>query len=312
MNKAIPVFVHVPKNGGTYIYNSIRAAARFFLKKICELDPSNFSDSDDFRFIYRHDKKFPLREINIQEDGKVVFTIFSTDKIENFLEKNNFVETDESIYYIDLSDDRIKNIISDSDIFAAIVQPRGIKHLKYEVFENFFCLSDKNIFTFYFPLRDPVERLKSLFFYLKSENSRHEPTHGMYKSSTFEEFIINEAPDNWIVREFSNEKNDEIPFSEEKFAEFLSSINRKAFLFYSIDEIDKMIDKAFKIYGFSFIKDVPKSLKEMLVKYNSNNKNNWSYEKNESTESTEDIKKLYAEKLNQKTLYEYRLFQFIL
>ncbi len=294
MNKAIPVFVHVPKNGGTYIYNSIRAAARFFFKRICELDPSNFSDSDDFRFIYRHNKKFPLREINIQEQDRTIFTIFSTDKIENFLEKYSFFETDEYVCYFDLSDDRIKNIIRDSNVFAAVAQPRGLKYLKYEIFENFFCLSDENIFTFYFPIRDPVERLKSLFFYLKSENSKHEPTHGTYSSSTFEEFIINEAPDNWIVREFCNEKNDEIPFSEENFAEFLSLINRKNFLFYSIDEIDKMIDKAFKIYGFSFIKDIPKNLKEILTKYNSNNKNNWSYEK---IELAEDIKKLYAEKL---------------
>ena len=68
---------------------------------------------------------------------------------------------------MDLSDDKVKNILSDSDVFAAIIQPRGLKYLKYEIFENLFYPDEENVFTFYFPLRDPIQRLKSLFFYLK-------------------------------------------------------------------------------------------------------------------------------------------------
>ena len=106
--KNIPAFVHIPKSGGTYIYNSIRAAARFFLYKVCDLDSLNFSNSDDFRFIYRHGKKFPVREINIQEDKKTIFTIFSTDRVPNLVEKYNLIELDEYVYYLDLSDKKIK------------------------------------------------------------------------------------------------------------------------------------------------------------------------------------------------------------
>jgi hypothetical protein len=307
--KNIPVFIHIPKSGGTYIYNSIRAAARFFLNRICDLDSLNFSNSDDFRFIYRHGKKFPVREINIQEDEKTVFTIFSTDKILNLSEKYNLIELDEYVYYIDLSDKKIKNIISDIDIFSAIAQPRGLKYLKYEIFENIVCSNNENILKFYFPLRDPVERLKSLFFYLRSENSKHEPTHGMYSSSTFEEFIIDEAPNNWIARQLCSLNEEEDVFLEKNFSEVASLISRKNFLLFRIEEIDKMIDLAFKNYGFSFLREVPKKLKDMLTNYNSNNKNYWSYEEGKLTES---IKKLYVSKLTEKTLYEYKLFDFIL
>jgi hypothetical protein len=308
MTKTIPVFIHVPKNGGTYIYNSIKTAARHFFAIMCHLDPYSFSGSGDFRFIYYRGEKFPLREINIQERGKTIFTIFFTDKIANFLEKYNLAESDEYSYYLDLSDDKLKNMLSDSDIFAAMIQPRGLKYLKYEIFENLFYPDEEIIFTFYFPLRDPIERLKSLFFYLKSENSKHEPTHGMYNSVTFEDFIINEAPDNWVIRQLCGIRNDDTPILEKNFLEACSLINKKNFLFLPIKEIDKMIDMAFKIYGFSFMKDVSKNLKEFLTKFNSNNKNNWTHEKKESNESFE---KIYMEKLSQKTMYDYKLFSFI-
>lgn len=308
MTKSIPVFIHVPKNGGTYIYNSIKTAARHFLVRMCHLDPYSFSDSGDFRFVYYRGEKFPIREVNIQEGGKTVFTIFSTDKITNFSEKYNLAEPDGYAYYLDLSDDKVKNILSDSDVFAAMIQPRGLKYLKYEIFENLFCPDEEIIFTFYFPLRDPIERLKSLFFYLKSENSTHESTHGMYNSITFEDFIIDEAPDNWITKQLCGIRSDDDPILEKNFSDACRLINKKNFLFFSINEIDRMIDMAFKRYGFSFMKDVQKNLKDFLTKFNSNNKNNWTYEKKESNEGFE---KVYIEKLSQKTMYDYKLLSFI-
>ena len=308
MRKNVPVFIHIPKNGGTYIYNSIRSAGRFFLGKMCSLNPYSFSNSGDFRFVYSRGEKFPLREINIQESGRSVFTIFSTDRGSNFIKKNNLTEFGEYVYYLDLSDERIKNIISDSDIFAAIIQPKGLEYLKCGMFESFFKASDEIFFKFYFPLRDPIERLKSLFFYLKSESSNHEPTHGMYNSETFEDFIINEAPDNWITRKLCGIKNNNSAISEKDFSSVCSLIDKKNLLFFNIEEMDKMIDISFREYGFSFIKDVPNSLKELLTKFNSNNRNNWHYQ---NKESNGDAANLYREKLNQITKYEYKLFDFI-
>lgn len=308
MKENIPVFIHVPKNGGTYIYNSIKSAGRFFLGRMCCLDPSSFSDGGDFRFVYYCDNKFPLREINIQEDGKTIFTIFSTDRVVDFAKKNNLSEFDESVYYLDLLDERIKNIISCSDIFTAIIQPRGLKYLKSDVFENFFYANDEIVFKFYFPLRDPVERLKSLFFYLKSENSKHEPTHAIYKSNTFEDFIINEAPDNWIVSQLCKSESESQQVTQDDFLEASRLIDKKNFLFFDVREIDKMIDASFRKYGFSFIQDVPEFLKTFLSKFNSNNRNNWLHEASAlDKEETE----LYAKKLNQKTKYEYELYKLI-
>ena len=185
-----------------------------------------------------------------------------------------------------------------------MIQPRGIKYLNQEIFENLFA--NKINFKFYMPIRDPIERLKSLFFYLKSEKSNHEPTHGIYKSKTFEDFILKEAPDNWLVSNLSDKKNKSKKICQIDFDKAIELIKRKNFLIFFIQDLEKMLDFAFKKYQFSFTKDIPNSFKDFLLKFNKNNKNKWEYEP-----SNLALDKKFKKKLNQITKYEYMLYELI-
>lgn len=303
MDIKIPTFIHFPRSGGTYVYNSNKIAFRFFLEKLC-LYSSNFSTSNDFRFIYRDGKELPFREINIKKNYKNILTIFFIQKtFDSFVEKYKLEFSGDFIYNLDYKDKRIKGIIKDIDIFSAIVQPWGVRYLNNNFFEEIF--DNKLSFKFYLPIREPIERLKSLFFYLKSKNSAHEDSHGIYKSETFEEFIIDEAPDNWITRQLSGSFEKE-NLNLNDLNEAIKNLKEKEVLIFNVKDIDKMLNFAFKKYGFSFIKDIPDSLKNFLVKFNNNNKNEWNHQ---YRVLDVEFEKKYNEKLNQITKYEQEIFK---
>jgi hypothetical protein len=302
----IPAFIHVPRTGGTYIYNANKVALRFFLEKMCYFYPDDFNTSNDFRFVYKKGDKFPIIEVNLKLDNDTIATIFYTQKKNNDLaEQYKLKKVQEYIFEISCDDSRIKLFLDSIDIFSIIIQPCGLRFLKNNLFQELFreCAN----LSFYLPMRDPVERLKSLFFYLKSDKSIHEPSYGVYKSNTFEEFIINEAPDNWCVNQLSgapkSEKICKLHFGEAKL--LLENLN---VLFFDIKNIDKMLDYAFKRYKFSFLKEIPNNFKDFLLKFNQNNKNEWSYKCNFYSE---EIQKEFVGKLNEKTEYDYKLFNLI-
>lgn len=312
MNNKVPVFIHIPRSAGTYIYNANKISLRFFLDKICDFSPSIFTKSNDFRFIYRFGKKFPCMEINIQEEGKTIFTVFCTETSYNYSDYSNFVNkynqyklNEDDLYNIDvLNIDALDILNKDIDIFSIIIQPRGIKYLKEDLFEGFF---DKEInFKFYLPIRDPIQRLKSLFFYLKSQKSAHEPTHNIYKSKTFEEFVLKEAPDNWIIKQFMSQTKEDEKTTEDDFIQVSNLLEGKNFLIYEIKNVDNMLDIAFRKYNFSFIRDITDLFKRFLFKFNKNNKNEWKYEFKTSDAYFE---KIYKDRLSEITKYEYKLYK---
>jgi len=63
----------------------------------------------------------------------------------------------------------------------------------------------------YMLLRHPYERAYSLYHYLTSNNSKHEPSHGSIQSKSFDQYLQSyEMEDSWLIRQLLNIEDNEI------------------------------------------------------------------------------------------------------
>jgi|LakMenEpi03Aug12_release.lakeMendotaPanAssembly.Ray.scaffolds.fasta_scaffold00095_5 hypothetical protein len=233
MNK-IPVFLHIPKNAGTYVLSVITSIFRFYLR---DKSPINKPVQNlDLR-------KFHILDSNNKQCMKLIVWDFnnlrkSLNEISPDL-KHNFVD---NINITDL--DPVLNEIKNGNLFlfSVFIEPRGVKLIKQGVFENIF---DKiNKIPIYFTIfRHPYDRVLSLYNYIKSGASKHEATHQSIRFETFEEYISsNEIEESWLIRNLC----DLPPFRPiiENDFEVACSILKK-FQIENISNTDKIIDSVF-------------------------------------------------------------------
>ena len=93
-------------------------------------------------------------------------------------------------------------------------------------------------------LRNPFDRAQSLFHYLASDASKHEPTHGSIQSPTFFKYIkSDQLEDSWFLRSL-------LDFSEDAVIEpyhltLAHNTYLKDFRIKDISEVDNLIDSVF-------------------------------------------------------------------
>lgn len=100
-------------------------------------------------------------------------------------------------------------------------------------------------------LRDPFQHAQSLFSYLNSDDSSHEPTHNSIEAKKLEDYIqSNEVEDSWFLRSLIdipdtvNINEHHFNLAEEKYL--------KNFLITDISKVDNLINDVFhKSYGIS-------------------------------------------------------------
>ena len=93
-------------------------------------------------------------------------------------------------------------------------------------------------------LRDPYERAASLFYYLKSEDSSHEPNHNCLESEHFEQFLLSrELEDSWFLRNLIGLNwNEEI---QQEHFDLACSKYLQHFAISDISGVDNLIDSVF-------------------------------------------------------------------
>lgn len=275
MNSKIPVFLHVPRSGGTYLTNKIKSKFRLFLNRFCKKAPRIFEESFDTRFVLYKGKKLIVKTINVLEKNRTILSIFCTNRYSEFVDEE----------YETWSMSELEEKVGDLDIFSIMLEPRGISiqmllldKIKKEI---------SNDFAIYAAIRQPEDRLISLFHYLTSENSAHEPTHKMFKSKTLEEFILHEADEasgSWLSSQISFPAE----ISDDIYINRVVPYLRKMKIF-KLENIDSMLEEAFfDHYG---LKEFHETSYLVMSEMNNNNKNFSDNYMNKNFELSDEAKK---------------------
>jgi len=196
MNK-VPVFLHIPKNAGTYVLSWIMKLFRYYgiAKKWNNHVGWNLC----------------LRRLLITHENRVILTAFVYDKT-NECKSNSFfnkVENDEycnqtTLLYF-LSELLNKRFF----VFALIIEADGFSFFRQGLMVLFNQILDTTSVC-YMILREPFDRAKSMYSYINSTFSAHEPTHNNIKSKTFHDYInSSELEDSWLIRNLVGVSNNE-------------------------------------------------------------------------------------------------------
>ena len=176
MNK-LPVFLHIPKCGGTYILSWAMSMFRLWTQR---------KHLENERFL-----------ISVKHNDVIILTILACVRdcanfIINPIDKHNII-IDLDAFLLELSKEDMK-------IFFIMIEPDGFFVIENKVIESMCNLIEKSP-IYYMTMRDSFFRCQSLYNYLNSEKSNHEETHGSIKSTTFKDYLrFEESEDSWLIR----------------------------------------------------------------------------------------------------------------
>lgn len=182
----IPVFYHIPKNAGTYIQNRVFAACA--IRSILHITGL---------------ERPPVKICDVVVDDHVLYRviIYIDPKNERHFEHFKTI-CDHSIQ---IEYDDFLSVLEKATIQSIAVQDSGFRRFSDDWHE---VLKDQTVYK-YTCLRDPYSRCQSMFNYLKSPKSHHEPHHDVFKDMLFIEYLNSfYLEDSWLIKN-TNQMNDQ-------------------------------------------------------------------------------------------------------
>ena len=230
MNNKIPVFFHIFRSGGTFTISIARVLFSIFCTKFLQK--------------YSPEKEYIIRILK----GKVEVALIYAINIEGIKHKHITPTKNDTSY--DLQFKNLKAITS-FKIFCIIIRPDGFLITTWKHILKVLNISPEYCIKF-FILRSPFDLIQSTFNYLKSENSKHEPTHGITKNISLETFIkSNYSSDSWIIRSMFKIP-DNTNLKEGVFKKFLEFIIEENFYVFKLEKSIQGINRIFNIcYGLT-------------------------------------------------------------
>jgi len=207
----LPVFFHIPKNAGTYVYN---VSFRLISSKL--------------------DVRGKLYNLQVQKGDRTVYRLICSAKNEL---SDKYKRMDKAAWvrvnYEDLD-------FNDLNVYFIEVCDVSFGIYKEDIYKKL----DKNTkLCEFLVLRDPYERVLSLFSYLKSSQSSHESTNGVFGDMTFVEYLNSPYLEgSWLIRSLLQIPN-ETPITKEHFDNTCEILDN--FLISDIKDVDKLISKVF-------------------------------------------------------------------
>jgi len=246
---SLPVFHHIAKNAGTYVLGwMLFLATKYFGKNIdyCKVVKVVLNGGKSLSFIC------------------CFYEEFNQEKYELKVLSESAVQTNQASFLELLTDGHIK-------IFSVSVDPFGDPGWSLEKeyllkIKEFLGLDHLLNFTV---LRNPYGRAQSLFNYISSDDSSHEPSHKLYRSKNFIEFLSSgELEDCWIIRNLLDLNHSQPILSEH----FFSCCNNY-FQYFEVEDIsnvDLLIDRVFfRVYGIDQNAGNKEKLKNIIGKNSS-------------------------------------------
>ncbi len=221
--KKLPVFFHIPKNAGTYVYNV------------------------SFRLIgSKLDVGGKLYNLQVQKGDRIVYRLICSAK--NGLSDKYKLMNNAGwvvVQYDDLN-------LDDLNLYFVEVCSSSFGCYKEEVYCN--LPNDTEPYEFLI-LREPYSRILSIYSYLTSPQSSHELTSGSFGDKTFIEYLNSDQLENsWLIKSFLNIPHDTI-INEDHYRATCDILDD---MFVSdISDTDLCLSNVFnKCYGFKNI-DIP-------------------------------------------------------
>lgn len=284
MNK-IPVFLHIPKNAGTYVLGITMSLFR------------HYGISKGWR--NKPNWNLNLRRILLQKEGVQIATVFIYDPEEIRKTNKNFKShhMDEYCNTVDIDSflQELKN--KKIKLFSIIIESRGLKYIKDNLYE--IICKQHGSFPFYYAIfRNPYDRALSMYHYITSSKSVHELTHKAITSKTFTDYIKSDKlEDSWLIRNLNNIPDYE-NITENDFNDACSILNN--FKINDILNVNQLIDDVFfNCYGITISNIVTN---EIIDKNITSYKNKICFE-----ELDEETKKIFLNRteLDQKLYNKY-------
>ena len=228
--RKIPVFLHIPKNAGTYVLGWTMTLFRYYgITK-------DWNDKVGWNY--------NLRRILLQHENKQISTLFVYDPHKVRESNQSFAQhpTNKYCNIVQLQNflEELKN--KKLTLFSVIVEADGVHYIKENLY-NGICELDNSHPLYYTIFRDTYNRSESLYNYINSSKSLHEPTHNTFKSKTFSEYLNSyELEDCWLIRKLINITGNEI-INEEIFNRACAVLDD--FKIKDIKHTDELIDDVF-------------------------------------------------------------------
>lgn len=129
----------------------------------------------------------------------------------------------------------LQNYIDNNDIVFMIIESEGIQYRK-QILKNISNISEFMI------IRQPLQRLYSLYRYLSCDASSHEISQIDIEDKTFTQYIENKNyGTNWIAKQFTSQQNDKHILLEEVIE------NLRHIKIYDMNQIEVAIEQIFDI-----------------------------------------------------------------
>ena len=177
--KKLPVFFHIPKNAGTYIYN---ASFRLIGSKL--------------------DVGGKLYNLQVQKGNRIVYRLICSAK--NRL-SDKYKPMNNSGWVVVQHDDLN---LDDLNLYFVEVCSSSFGCYREEIYDN--LPSDTKPYEFLI-LREPYSRILSIYSYLTSPQSSHELTSGSFGDKTFIEYLNSDQLENsWLIKSFLDIPHDTV------------------------------------------------------------------------------------------------------
>lgn len=225
----VPVMLHIPKNAGTYIQHVVfkyfvrtkQQPGQYIRKITVEQDNINITAFCNFKTDYwktdPNMKRHPvsvMRDVNNPRAGWCTLDTFNT-----YLQNDQF----DTLFYV--------------------AEPVGMNDMRLTVnqIHKLIDATDDQAINFTI-LRESFSRQQSLYYYLRGEESIHEPSHDKFTCDTFKQHLVSDQlEDSWLVRVLTGNLN--MPVDQGLFDQACSYLDTYNFLIGDIRETDQLLDR---------------------------------------------------------------------
>lgn len=275
--KNIPVYLHIPKNAGTYLINVF---TNFFVRLIG--NPSEL-----------HVQRLTVCGNNF---NLTLFVKFNSDywKADKNIKEHHFSSARSRKCGFPTLKTYIEN--KQLSVLAIVIEPEdGELRPSFNIANHILSLCESKGFYFSI-LRETFSRQQSLYYYITGEESSHEPSHKSIKEASFVEYLSSDyLEDSWLIRSTTGMKND-WPISAFWFNQCCNFLNNLNFLIKDIKNTDDIINEVL----FSCFKEGLLRSDKVIANRNST--------KNENKITIDDLDEETKQKFLDKTYWDRRLW----
>jgi len=235
MTRKLPIFFHIPKCAGTYAYNTLFRVVKTYICPPLE-----------------------IRSIIVTRGEYILYRLSCLPKAN--LNDNYKNPDDRWTYYVDYDDLNL----DDLNLFFVEVCARSFNDYKNYIYNHLPEGVEPYEFIF---LREPYSLAVSLYNYLNSDKSNHEPTNKSFNFNAFTDYLNSpRLQGSWLIHNLLNIP-DPVPITRDHFNDICKVLDNM--LVSDLTNVDSTILKVCKdCYGLDNIElnNVAKS----RIKYNKN------------------------------------------